>query len=150
MDYIVNIVQYLESFNDSSVNLRQVRAGILAQLISNQIVIDKDDDINDLIGDHQDMVKKIVSQINEYTSIDLKLTLAIIRQLLVVRHTLIFGITSTELLRFVMTNKIAQDEVDPKVVVSFNEIASNNETSTRLCSLSNELFKHFAGDKDNA
>lgn len=149
MEHIVSIVQYLESFNDTSVNLRQVRAGVLAQLISNQIVVDKDDDIDDIVGDNKDTIKKIVSQINEYTSIDLNLTLAIIRQLLVVRHTLIYGVTDVDLLRFVMTNKIAQDTVDPKVIASFGEIAANNESTARLCSLSNELFKHYSGTIDN-
>lgn len=148
-DLIVSIAQYLESFNSSEYNLRQLRSGILAQLLSNQLPLDYETKVGDVIADHQTAINRLISAVNEYVSIDFDLTKTMLHQILVTRQMLIFGVANVELLRFVMNNKVSDANIDPKLNDILKGIAQDGESVSRLGTLSKKLFPFVnEGDGD--
>lgn len=144
-DTVLSIAQYLEGFNSSDYNLRQLRSGILAQLIANQITLDADSKVGDEIAEHKTAIKQLISAVNEYVAIDYPLTEALLHQILVTRQMLIFGVHTTELLRFVMNNKVAESNIDPKLNDILVGISGDGASVERLSALSGSLYSSFEG-----
>ena len=148
-DAIEQLVNIVENVTTETIDYRQSRACVVAQAISNNLIVGATPDFDDLMGNNKANINKVISAVNESVPIDTKLCQQLVRQLVAVRHRLVYGVISADLIKFVMKNNEVTNNVDPAAVTALDVIVNSEEHADNFIKASNALHQFFPEGGDN-
>jgi hypothetical protein len=138
------IAQLIKEIKSDPVNDRLARAMFVANAVAFHVALDPSLSLDALMEQHQPAFRKILSEVNENTSVDTKSALVLFREAVRIRLDLINGVTDPSLIEAALRSCTAELHQNAQETATVGFLVSRPEFTSAQLSISQILSQHFA------